>query len=266
MIRAYAPIALLRARPGNHLPGLRGEGLIRFATGLSTLRRVARPATPRSPTNVGVMTSTEQPASSVPSRGTVTKAVIPAAGLGTRFLPATKATPKEMLPVVDKPAIQYVVEEATRAGQRDVLMVTGRNKTALELPMTVEVVLERGLVASGHHEDIAQPGARGLFDDVLDGRLVDDRQHLLRRRLGRGQEAGAQTGCRDHGLGDRAPRGHGCCRLLGRGHGPDISRTVARSVRPGHVPDPWPGRRRCRPPATARWTSGPARATMPRRC
>src|SRR3954451_23839453 len=62
----------------------------------------------------------------------VTKAVIPAAGLGTRFLPATKATPKEMLPVVDKPAIQYVVEEAVRAGLDDVLMVTGRNKAPLE--------------------------------------------------------------------------------------------------------------------------------------
>ena len=62
----------------------------------------------------------------------ITKAVIPAAGLGTRFLPATKAMPKEMLPVVDKPAIQYVVEEAVAAGLRDILMVTGRNKGALE--------------------------------------------------------------------------------------------------------------------------------------
>ena len=62
----------------------------------------------------------------------VTKAVIPAAGLGTRFLPATKATPKEMLPVVDKPAIQYVVEEAVAAGLSDVLMITGRNKRPLE--------------------------------------------------------------------------------------------------------------------------------------
>ena len=62
----------------------------------------------------------------------LTKAVIPAAGLGTRFLPATKATPKEMLPVVDKPAIQYVVEEAAGAGLSDVLMVTGRNKRPLE--------------------------------------------------------------------------------------------------------------------------------------
>jgi UTP--glucose-1-phosphate uridylyltransferase len=62
----------------------------------------------------------------------ITKAVVPAAGLGTRFLPATKAMPKEMLPVVDKPAIQYVVEEAVAAGLTDVLMITGRNKNALE--------------------------------------------------------------------------------------------------------------------------------------
>jgi UTP--glucose-1-phosphate uridylyltransferase len=59
------------------------------------------------------------------------KAVIPAAGLGTRFLPATKAMPKEMLPVVDKPAIQYVVEEAVAAGSDDVLVIVGRNKNAL---------------------------------------------------------------------------------------------------------------------------------------
>ncbi|MEI2638546.1 MAG: UTP--glucose-1-phosphate uridylyltransferase GalU [Microthrixaceae bacterium] len=60
------------------------------------------------------------------------KAVIPAAGLGTRFLPATKAQPKEMLPVVDKPAIQYVVEEAVRCGLDDILIITGRNKRSLE--------------------------------------------------------------------------------------------------------------------------------------
>ncbi len=62
----------------------------------------------------------------------VRKAVIPAAGMGTRFLPATKAQPKEMLPVVDKPAIQYVVEEAVQAGIRDILIVTGRGKRAIE--------------------------------------------------------------------------------------------------------------------------------------
>ncbi|KUP97605.1 UTP--glucose-1-phosphate uridylyltransferase [Thermobifida cellulosilytica TB100] len=62
----------------------------------------------------------------------MTKAVIPVAGLGTRFLPATKSTPKEMLPIVDKPAIQYVVEEAVAAGLDDVLMITGRNKRSIE--------------------------------------------------------------------------------------------------------------------------------------
>jgi UTP--glucose-1-phosphate uridylyltransferase len=66
------------------------------------------------------------------SRYHVTKAVIPVAGLGTRFLPATKAMPKEMLPIVDKPVIQFVVEEAVRAGLGDLLMITGRNKNALE--------------------------------------------------------------------------------------------------------------------------------------
>jgi UTP--glucose-1-phosphate uridylyltransferase len=66
------------------------------------------------------------------STSPVTKAVIPAAGLGTRFLPATKAQPKEMLPLVDKPAIQYVVEEAVGAGIEDILIITGRSKRSLE--------------------------------------------------------------------------------------------------------------------------------------
>ena len=79
----------------------------------------------------------------------VTKAVIPAAGLGTRFLPATKATPKEMLPVVDKPAIQYVVEEAVAAGLTDVLMVTGRNKNSLENHFDRNWELETALDAKG---------------------------------------------------------------------------------------------------------------------
>ena len=61
----------------------------------------------------------------------IKKAVIPAAGLGTRFLPATKAQPKEMLPIVDKPAIQYVVEEAVAAGIEDILIITGRGKRAI---------------------------------------------------------------------------------------------------------------------------------------
>ena len=86
----------------------------------------------------------------------VTKAVIPAAGLGTRFLPATKASPKEMLPVVDKPAIQFVVEEAVRAGLRDVLMITGRSKRALEDHFDRVVELEQALEASGKRELLAQ--------------------------------------------------------------------------------------------------------------
>jgi UTP--glucose-1-phosphate uridylyltransferase len=79
----------------------------------------------------------------------VTKAVIPAAGLGTRFLPATKATPKEMLPVVDKPAIQYVVEEAVAAGLDDILMITGRGKRALEDHFDRNYELEDMLRAKG---------------------------------------------------------------------------------------------------------------------
>ena len=79
----------------------------------------------------------------------VTKAVIPAAGLGTRFLPATKATPKEMLPVVDTPAIQFVVEEAAAAGLSDVLMVTGRSKRALEDHFDRAAELEQTLEAKG---------------------------------------------------------------------------------------------------------------------
>ncbi|NNG37747.1 UTP--glucose-1-phosphate uridylyltransferase GalU [Flexivirga sp. ID2601S] len=79
----------------------------------------------------------------------VRKAVIPAAGLGTRFLPSTKAIPKEMLPVVDKPAIQYVVEEAARAGINDVLTVTGRNKAALEDHFDRHWELEQALEKKG---------------------------------------------------------------------------------------------------------------------
>ncbi|MCW2665121.1 MAG: yngB [Frankiales bacterium] len=85
----------------------------------------------------------------MPAPRPVTKAVIPAAGLGTRFLPATKASPKEMLPVVDKPAIQYVVEEAVRAGLDDVLMVTGRNKRPLEDHFDRNVELEHALQEKG---------------------------------------------------------------------------------------------------------------------
>ncbi|MGW0731512.1 UTP--glucose-1-phosphate uridylyltransferase GalU [Streptomyces sp. NPDC002851] len=90
------------------------------------------------------------------SHPTITKAVIPAAGLGTRFLPATKATPKEMLPVVDKPAIQYVVEEAVAAGLSDVLMVTGRNKRPLEDHFDRNYELEEALAKKGDQNRLAK--------------------------------------------------------------------------------------------------------------
>jgi UTP--glucose-1-phosphate uridylyltransferase len=79
----------------------------------------------------------------------VRKAVIPAAGLGTRFLPVTKSQPKEMLPIVDKPAIQYVVEEAVQAGITDILIVTGRGKRAIEDHFDRNVELEAHLDATG---------------------------------------------------------------------------------------------------------------------
>lgn len=72
----------------------------------------------------------------------IKKAVIPAAGMGTRFLPATKAQPKEMLPIVDKPTIQYVIEEAAEAGIEDILIITGRNKRAIEDHFDRSVELE----------------------------------------------------------------------------------------------------------------------------
>ncbi|MDT0309321.1 UTP--glucose-1-phosphate uridylyltransferase GalU [Streptomyces sp. DSM 44917] len=89
-------------------------------------------------------------------RPRISKAVIPAAGLGTRFLPATKATPKEMLPVVDQPAIQYVVEEATAAGLTDVLMITGRNKRPLEDHFDRNYELEDALRRKGDDERLSR--------------------------------------------------------------------------------------------------------------
>ena len=143
----------------------------------------------------------------------VTKAVIPAAGLGTRFLPATKATPKEMLPVVDRPAIQYVVEEAIRAGLNDVLMITGRNKRALEdhfdrVPVLESQLAEQGKDALlkaveatnelGELHYVRQGDPKGLGHAVLRGKvhvgdepfavllgddLIDEKEDLLSRMV-----------------------------------------------------------------------------------
>ena len=82
----------------------------------------------------------------------VTKAVIPAAGLGTRMLPASKAIPKEMIPIVDKPAIQYIVEEAVAAGIRDILIILSRGKTVVEDHFDRSPELEKRLLESGKEE------------------------------------------------------------------------------------------------------------------
>lgn len=82
----------------------------------------------------------------------VKKAIIPAAGLGTRFLPATKAQPKEMLPIVDKPTIQYIIEEAVASGIEEILIITGRNKRAIEDHFDKSVELENELASHGKDE------------------------------------------------------------------------------------------------------------------
>jgi UTP--glucose-1-phosphate uridylyltransferase len=117
------------------------------------------------------------------------KAIIPAAGLGTRFLPATKSQPKEMLPVVDKPVIQYVVEEAVAGGVTDILIVTGRGKRAIEDHFDRSVELEVELEAAGKKTELAtvqtiaelaevfyvrQKEPRGLGHAVLCGAALTD--------------------------------------------------------------------------------------------
>ena len=96
----------------------------------------------------------------------VRKAVIPAAGLGTRFLPATKAQPKEMLPVVDKPAIQYVVEEAVAAGIDDILIITGRSKRSIEDHFDRQFELEYHLDAAGKHSELTEVVALTELADI----------------------------------------------------------------------------------------------------
>lgn len=149
------------------------------------------------------------------------KAVIPAAGLGTRFLPATKAMPKEMLPVVDKPAIQYVVEEAVSAGIQDVLIIIGRNKNNIanhfdSVPELEEKLREKGdgkkLAAVEHASDLAevhmvrQGEPKGLGHAVLRAKshvgthpfavllgddLIDERDPLLAKMLEEHRRTGA---------------------------------------------------------------------------
>lgn len=86
----------------------------------------------------------------------IRKCIIPAAGFGTRFLPATKAQPKEMLPIVDKPVIQYLVEEAVSAGITDIIIITGRGKRSIEDHFDVSYELEKTLVEKGKTRELAE--------------------------------------------------------------------------------------------------------------
>ncbi|AQM61223.1 UTP--glucose-1-phosphate uridylyltransferase GalU [Clostridium baratii] len=106
----------------------------------------------------------------------VKKAIIPAAGLGTRFLPATKAQPKEMLPIVDKPTIQYIIEEAIASGIEEILIITGRNKKCIEDHFDKSVELEMELEKSGKDELLE------LVRDISD--MVDI--HYIRQKEPRG--------------------------------------------------------------------------------
>jgi UTP--glucose-1-phosphate uridylyltransferase len=105
----------------------------------------------------------------------VSKAVIPVAGLGTRFLPATKAMPKEMLPIVDKPVIQYVVEEAVEAGLGDLLMITGRNKNALENHFDRVAELEQVLSKKGDEKKLFAVQESSQLADIHYTRQGDPR-------------------------------------------------------------------------------------------
>ena len=185
---------------------------------------------------------------SAPSPRPARKAVIPVAGMGTRFLPATKAVPKELLPVVDRPALQYIVEEAARAGLPEVLMVTGRNKGSIEDFFDRTPELETALEAKGDqsrlaavHEstDVAQVffvrqgEARGLghavlqaaafvgeapFAVLLGDDLIDDRDHLL-----------------EHMLAVQAERGGSVIALLDVGR-ENIDKYGAVAIKPGDHP------------------------------
>lgn len=105
----------------------------------------------------------------------IRKAVIPAAGFGTRFLPATKAQPKEMLPIVDTPAIQLIIEEALDSGIEEILIITGRNKRAIEDHFDTSVELEQLLQAQGKKKHLA-----------LVRRLADIKVHFIRQKAPRG--------------------------------------------------------------------------------
>ena len=125
----------------------------------------------------------------MPNKRKIRTAVIPAAGLGTRFLPATKAQPKEMLPIVDKPCIQYIIEEAIDSGIEDILIITGRNKRAIEDHFDRAVELELTLKAQGKYDLL------GLVEELSRVTI-----HYVRQKEPKG--LGHAVLCAKHFVGD----------------------------------------------------------------
>ncbi|MBW7453502.1 UTP--glucose-1-phosphate uridylyltransferase GalU [Paenibacillus sepulcri] len=119
----------------------------------------------------------------------VRKAIIPAAGMGTRFLPATKAMPKEMLPIVDKPTIQYIVEEAIASGIEDIIIVTGRGKRAIEDHFDIALELEQSLM---------EKGKLSILEEVQKSSNVDI--HYIRQKEPKG--LGHAVWCARNFIGD----------------------------------------------------------------
>ncbi|GEL08188.1 UTP--glucose-1-phosphate uridylyltransferase GalU [Salisediminibacterium halotolerans] len=120
----------------------------------------------------------------------VKKAIIPAAGLGTRFLPATKAQPKEMLPIVDKPAIQYIVEEAVASGIEDIIIISGRGKRAIEDHFDVSYELEETLRRKDKHSLLQEVQSISNMANI----------HYIRQKEPKG--LGHAISCAEHFIGD----------------------------------------------------------------
>ena len=142
----------------------------------------------------------------------VRKAVIPAAGLGTRMLPATKTVPKEMLPMVDKPVIQYIIEEAVAAGIEDILIVTNRAKSAMDDYFDYYPELETRLLQSGKESELVEVRRAADLANIFYVRQKETKGlghaigRALRRAAGRRHHAGQKAGDSPTGGGRREVR------------------------------------------------------------
>ncbi len=134
--------------------------------------------------------SKEKESASQSSNKTVKKAIVPAAGLGTRFFPATKTVPKEMLPIVDRPTILYVIEEAVQAGIEDIILIQGRGKTAIEDFFDVSYELEAKLI---------QDGKESLLKEI---NHIRDNINLISIRQKSALGLGHAIKCAEHIIGD----------------------------------------------------------------